>query len=123
MTLLYPFHALITSFSRTFIIEDNGNNGRNLAFCPFLDIAFIKEEDTGSIDGKAIGAINEATIGAIKPSCFFISCFTISVAPSINRADFSSDSRKSSFEKNKVNPFLLILQRLSQIFLFQIYLR
>ena len=62
----------------------------------FPGIAFINEEATGSINKEAIGAINEATISAIiaprnQPSCFFISCFTVSAAPSVNRPEFSSD--------------------------------
>ena len=72
----------------------------------FPDIVFINEEATG--------AINEAAIGAIKTprnplSCFFISCFTVSVPPSINSPYFSGDSiiliisSISSFETNKVN--------------------
>ena len=82
----------------------------------FPDIAFINEEATGSINEEAIGVINEAAIGAIigpvnSPLCFLIPCFTVSVAPSIYRPDFSSDSTISvissisSFEMNKVNLF------------------
>ena len=61
---------------------------------PFPVIAFINEETTGCINEEAIGAINEAAISVIiaprnPPSCFFISCFTASVAPSSNRSDFS----------------------------------
>ena len=64
--LLYPFPALLTSFPRTFIIQGNANNGRNL-LSPFPVIAFINEEATG--------VFNEAAIGAIiaqrnPPSCF-----------------------------------------------------
>ena len=56
----------------------------------------MDEEATGSINKESISAINEAAIGAIKagktpPVCVFISCFTISVTPSINRPEFSSD--------------------------------
>ena len=83
---------------------------------PFPDIAFINEEGTVCINVEATGVINEAAIGAIiapgnPPSCFFISCFTASVAPLINRSESSSDfailiiSSRSSFEMKKVNPF------------------
>ena len=48
---------------------------------PFPEIPFTNEE--------AIGCVNEASIGDKKGrrnplSCFFISCFTVSVSPSIN---------------------------------------
>ena len=45
------------------------------------------------------------------PSCFFISCFTVSVTPSVNTTKFSNDfviliiSFISSFKINKVNHF------------------
>ena len=59
---------------------------------------------------------NEAAKGANKvqrnlPSCFFISCFTVSVIPSIHSFESSNDfmiliaSFISSFEMNKVNSF------------------
>ena len=65
---------------------------------------------------EAIGAINEANIGAIKaprnPFLFFFhSCFTVSVAPSINRPESSSDftvlitSSIFLFKMNKVVAF------------------
>ena len=70
---------------------------------------------------KVIGAINEAAIDVIiipkNPSSFF----TVLVAPSINRPDFSDDSTIliissiSSFEMNKTNlfpalcPFIFLL--------------
>ena len=83
---------------------------------PFPNIALINEKLTGRINEEAIGAIYEAAIGAIialrnPPSCFFISCFTVSVAPSSNRPDFYSGSRFlmifsiSSFEMNIVDLF------------------
>ena len=58
---------------------------------------FINEEAIGCINEEVIGAINEAAIGPIiagriTPSCFFISCFTVLLAPSINRPDFFNDS-------------------------------
>ena len=68
------------------------------------------------INEETIGAINEAPIDAIivpknPPSYFFVSCFTISVAPSINRPESSGHftiliiSSISSYEMNNVNPF------------------
>ena len=60
-------------------------------------MTFINEGGTGCINEEAIGAINEEAKGTIAASrnlfsCFFISCFTVSVAPSNNRLDFSIDS-------------------------------
>ena len=61
------------------------------------------------------------------PSYFFISCFTVSFAPSINKPDFSSDSTIlvisfiSSFEMNKVNIFIGLKIPFPLIYLF-IYL-
>ena len=90
----------MTPFPRTFIIKSKANNGQHPPFChfpilmtPFLLIAFINEEATGCINKEAIGAINEVSIAAIiterySPSSFFTSCFTFSLAPSINRPDF-----------------------------------
>ena len=121
--LLYPLPALLIPFPRTFNVEGNANNQRNSLSCPFPDlmslflaIPFISEEGSGCTNEEAIGAINKAAIGDITAprnlsSHFFISNFTVSVAPSINRCDFSSDSTIliissiSSFEKNKVNSF------------------
>ena len=109
--LLYPLLALLTPFPRIFIIKSNTNNGRNPPSYLFPVIAFINKEATGCINEEAIGAINEAATGVIiapgnLPACFFfVSYFTVSVALSINRPDFSSDSTIliissiSSFEK------------------------
>ena len=60
-------------------------------------MTFINEGGAGCINEEAIGAINEEAKGTIVASrnlfsCFFISCFTFSVAPSNNRLDFSIDS-------------------------------
>ena len=91
---------------------------------PFPVIALINEEATGCINEKAIGAI----IAPRNPlSCCFISCFTVSVAPSINRHQSSKNltiliiSSMSLFEMNKVNAFapltalhpLIVLSNLS----------
>ena len=56
---------------------------------PFADTEFITEEVTGCINEEAIVPINEAAKFAIvaprnPPSSFFIPCFTVSVAPSVN---------------------------------------
>ena len=70
----------------------------------------------GCINEEAIDAINRAAIDAIiaqrnPPYCFFILCFNVSIAPSINRLGFSSDftisiiSYISSFKINRVNLF------------------
>ena len=72
---------------------------------PIFHIAFIIEEATGSINEEAVGAKAQAN----PPCCIFISCFSVSVAISIIRPDFSSDltiliiSSLSSFEMNKEN--------------------
>ena len=68
-------------------------NSRCVSRC----VIFINEETIGCKNEKAIGTINEAAISAIiaprnPPSCCFISCFTVSVTPSINRPDFHSGS-------------------------------
>ena len=100
---------------------------------PFPNIALINEKLTGCINEEAIGAIYEAAIGAIialrnPPSCFFISCFTVSVAPSSNRPDFYSGSRFlmifsiSSFEMNIVDLFPTLTAPCPLFFFFQIYL-
>ena len=96
---LTPFPVLVTPFLRTFINKSNANNGINLLSCPFPVIAFINEEATGCINKEAIGDINEAATGATKyknspkKSTFvvFILCFNVSVVPSFNRLDLSSD--------------------------------
>ena len=63
---------------------------------PFPGIEFTNEEAADCINEEAIGAVNEAPTSAIiapenPPFCFYISYFTVSVALSINRPDFSSD--------------------------------
>ena len=104
--LLYPFSALLTTFPETFILKRNTNNGRNLPSCAFLGIGFTNDEATGCINEEAIGVINETAICAIiarrNPPYYyyyyyyyyhyFILRFTVSVALSINRPDFSCDS-------------------------------
>ena len=96
--LICPFSAVVTPFPSPFIIKGNarrkvneGGNHFSVLLTPFPDIAFIKKEATGCINEEAIDAINEAAIGAIiaprysLTSLYFISCFTVSVARSINR--------------------------------------
>ena len=112
---MYPLPVLVTPFPNNFIIKGNANNRRNSPFRPFPVIEFVNEEAIGCINEEAIGAISEAAIGAIiaernQPSCFFVLCFTVSLAPSINRPNFSNNSTiliissVSLFEMNKVNP-------------------
>ena len=79
------------------------------------------------------GCTNEAAKGANKaernpPSCFFISCFTVSVIPSMNTFESSNEfmiliiSSKFLFKINKVNIFpapavLFSLMFLSNLFI------
>ena len=99
---------------------------------PFPVIAFTNEEATCCINEEAIGPINEAAEVAIiaprnPPSCFYILCFTVSVAPSINKPESCSDftilimSPICSFEMNKVNFFPALTSPCPLIFT-QIYL-
>ena len=71
---------------------------------------------------------NEVAKGANKaqrvpPFCFFISCFPVSVTPSINTSQSSNDfmifiiSFISSFEINKVNLFTALKGPFPPIFL------
>ena len=61
----------------------------HILMTPFPDISFINKERMGAINESAV-----RTIIAPKnpPSCFFISCFAVSVGPSVNRSESSSDS-------------------------------
>ena len=62
------------------------------------------------------------------PSCFFILCFTVSVAPSINTPESSNDfviliiSFLSSFKINKVNPFPALTASFSLIFVSNLFI-
>ena len=118
--LLYPKLALITISLCDSITIDNVNNGKNQFFCHFSVIAFFNE--------KAMGAVVEAVIDAIiapwnPPSGFCISNVTVSVAPSISKPNFCSNSAhlllwcSSSFEINKVNPFSALTASYPLIFL------
>ena len=122
----YPYDSQYYIFCSPydFFFRDNGRNPLLRLFfpallTPFPDIAFINEETSSCINEEIIGAINEAAIGATialrdPPSCFFISCHTVLVAPWINRPDFSNDSTILTvssvssvplFEMINVNPF------------------
>ena len=100
--LLYSLPAYVNPFPKTFIIKGNDNpngnaNARDALMAPFQVLTFVNEEATCCINSEARYAINEAVISAImagknRSPCFFISCFTVSLAPSINRPEFSSDS-------------------------------
>ena len=68
---------------------DNVNNRGVLPFCPFPDIVFINEEAKGCISEEARDAIIASRNWY---SCVLISCFTVTVAPSLKRHNFSSDS-------------------------------
>ena len=85
---------------------------------PFPIVTFFNEEVTDCVNKETIGAINEAVIdtmitGRNPPSCFFflISFLIVSLAPSINRPAFYSDSAiikissVSSFATNRANTF------------------
>ena len=71
---------------------------------------FITEEITGCTK-EAVNGANKAPRNL--SSYFFVSCFTVSVTPSINTPESSNDfmvliiSFISSLEINKVNPFPL----------------
>ena len=102
--LLYSLPAPVTPFSRIVILKRNANNGKIPPSYPFptlmtlfSDVAFINEENTSCIEETFIDAINEAINKCYKCaiialgnplSRLFISCFTVSVAPSINKLDF-----------------------------------
>ena len=72
-------------------------------------IRFTTEEITGCTNEAAKGT-NKAPRNL--PFCFFISCFTVSVTPSINTPESSNDfvvliKLLISLFEIKVNPFLL----------------
>ena len=92
----------------------------------FPKVPFTNEEATGVINSVVIGT----NTAPRKPhSCFFISCFNVSVTPSTNILEFSSDfmiliiSSIPSFQMSTVNPFpaltaphqLIFLSKLSII--------
>ena len=75
---------------------------------PLPLIPLTTEEITGCANEAANGA-NKA--GLNPTSCLFISCFAVSVIPSINKFEYSNGFMiliipfMSSFEINKLNPF------------------
>ena len=87
---------------------------------PLPLIPFTTEEITGCTVEVAKGA---HTAPRNSPPYFFISCFIASVTLSINTHESSNDfiiliiSLISSFEINKVNPFLALTAPLPLIFL------
>ena len=101
---------------------------------PFPVIAFINDKATGCINEEVMMlSMKQAQVLPMQEEIhllvFFISCFTFSLAPSINKPEFSSDSTiliissKSSFNINKVSPppalrgpyLLIFLSNLSNI--------
>ena len=87
---------------------------------PLLLIPFTTEKITGRTNEVAKGP-NKALRN--PRSCFFISCFTVLVTPSINTPESPNDfmiliiSFISSFEINKVNPFPALTALFPRIFL------
>ena len=63
-----------------------------------------------------------------RPSCFFISCFTVSITPSINTPESSNNfiilviSFISSFEISKVNPLFTLTDPFPLIFLSNLFI-
>ena len=121
-------YLLLTTFPWTFIIKGNFNNGRNPPSCPFPDIAFINEEVTGCINEKKHRCYQWNSYSyhhrPKKPTFLsFISCFTDSVATSINRPDFYIDSTIliissiSLFEINEADLFLVLTTPFPLIFI------
>ena len=95
------YYAFLTPFPRTSIFKGNANNRRNSPSCTFPPlmthfpaIALINEESAGCTNEEALGPILEATISATiatrNPPSWFL-CFTVLVAPSINRPESSRD--------------------------------
>ena len=79
-------------FSKYFFNNVYANNGRIPPSCVSL-VSLDSFPNIPSNNEKATSAINEAAIGAINeaiaaPSYHFISSFSVSVTPSINRPDF-----------------------------------
>ena len=92
---------------------------------PFPLILFTTGEVTGCTNEAAEGAKNAQRN---PPSCFFISCFTVSVNPSINTPESSNDlmvliiSFTSSFQINKSNPFSALTTPFPLIFLSNLFI-
>ena len=100
---MYPFPALLTPPPLT---------------------PFTTEEITGCSNETANGA-NKA--GRNRSSCFFISCFTVSIISSINTFKSSSDfmiliTFKYSFEINQVSPFPALAAFFPLIFISDLFI-
>ena len=104
MLFIYPYYALLT---------------------PLPLIPFTTDEITGCTNEAAKSA-NKAPRNL--PSCFFTSCFTVSVTSSINTPESSNDfiiliiSFIFSFKINKVNPFPTLTTPFPFIFLSNIFI-
>ena len=92
---------------------------------PLPLIPFTTEEITSCTNEAAKGS-NKAVRNPL--SCFFISCFTVSVTPSTNTTECSNGftilmiSFISSFEINKVNPFPTLAAPFPLIFLSNLFI-
>ena len=92
---------------------------------PLPLILFTTNEITGCTIEAAKGANNSPKN---PPSYFFISCFTVSVTPSINTHKSSNDfmvliiSFKSSLETNNANPFPALTAPFLLIFLLNLFI-
>ena len=88
--------ALRSPFPRTFIIKGNANKERNPPSCRFSVIALINEKPR--VVSKNIHRCRKLSSHRCDHSAkrfgllFFVSCFTVSVARSINGRDFFSGS-------------------------------
>ena len=106
-------------------MEQTKNFYPYILFTPLPFIPLTTEEITGCTNEVAKGA-NKAPRN--PPSCFFISCFTVSVTPSINTPESSNDfmiliiSFISSFEVSKVNPFPALTVSFPLIFLSNLFI-
>ena len=132
--LLYPFPTfitlfleLVTPFHRTFITKDTFLSTLNLSFCLFLAIVtyIIYRWKSYRLYQWRSHNCNHSTYESTLS--FFISCFTVSMTPSINGIKISSDlavlvtSFILSFGISKVHPFLALTDPRTLI-LFSIYL-
>ena len=132
--LLYPFPtfitlflALVTPFHRTFITKDTFLSTLNLSFCLFLAIVtyIIYRWKSYRLYQWRSHNCNHSTYKSTLS--FFISCFTVSMTPSINGVKISSDlavlvtSFILSFGISKVHLFLALTDPRTLI-LFSIYL-
>ena len=88
-------------------LEKNTIKSSFIIESPLPAISFTTEDTPGYTNEAAKGA---QTAPTNPPFCFFISCFTVSVTPSINTLESSSDfmiliiSSIQLFEMNRMNP-------------------